>query len=309
MVRFASGVRILSVVGNRPQFIKSLPVSLALRDETDEIVLHTGQHYDRELSQVFFDDLGLDPPAYRLEAGSGTHAEQTARMLPGIERAVLAEQPDAVLVYGDTNSTLAGALAAAKLTVPVAHIEAGLRAFDPTMPEELNRIVVDRISTLLFCPTEIAVANLNREGIQDGVRLVGDVMLDANQHLAPRAREQSNALEEAGVEPEAYVLVTLHREANMREERLEPIVEGLSRIREPVIFPAHPRARATIEEYGVVLGERVRMTDALGYFDFAALASQARVIVTDSGGRSEGGVLVPGALRHRQRLNRMGRDR
>ena len=148
-------VRILSVVGNRPQFIKSGPLSLALRGRCEEVVLHTGQHYDRELSEIFFDELGLDPPAYRLEAGSGTHAEQTARMLPGIERAVVEQQPDAVLVYGDTNSTLAGTLAAAKLGTPVAHVEAGLRSFDASMPEELNRVVVDRLSTFLFCPSEV----------------------------------------------------------------------------------------------------------------------------------------------------------
>jgi len=154
-------LRILSVVGNRPQFIKSAPLSLALRNAgLDEVVLHTGQHYDRELSAAFFEELGLAPPAHRLEAGSGTHGEQTARMLPGIERAVLVEQPETVLVYGDTNSTLAGALAAAKLAVPVAHVEAGLRSFDRTMPEELNRLLVDRLSTLLFCPSDVAVANL-----------------------------------------------------------------------------------------------------------------------------------------------------
>ncbi len=277
-------MRILSVVGNRPQFIKSLPVSLALRGRADEVTLHTGQHYDEELSQVFYDDLELDPPDYRLEAGSGTHAEQTARMLPGIERAVLEQEPDAVLVFGDTNSTLAGALAAAKLNVPVAHVEAGLRAFDPTMPEELNRIVVDRISALLYCPTENAVSNLEREGITEGVLLVGDVMLDANRHLAPRARERSNALTENDVEPGRYVVVTLHREANMRKERLTPIAAGLSQIREPVIFAAHPRARTALAEFDLALGERVQLTPGLGYLDFAALASQARVIVTDSGG-------------------------
>lgn len=284
VVRFAPGVRILSVVGNRPQFIKSLPVSLALRDQAEEITLHTGQHYDEELSQVFYDDLELNPPDYRLEAGSGTHAEQTARMLPGIERAVLEQEPVAVLVFGDTNSTLAGALAAAKLNVPVAHVEAGLRAFDPTMPEELNRIVVDRISALLFCPTENAVANLEQEGIAEGVLLVGDVMLDANRRLAPRARERSSVLEDNGVEPGNYVVVTLHREANMRQERLAPIAAGLSLIAEPVIFAAHPRARTALAEFGLTLAEQVRLTPGLGYLDFASLASQARVIVTDSGG-------------------------
>src|SRR4026209_1354021 len=168
-------MRILSIVGNRPQFIKSAPLSLALRNWVEEVVLHTGQHYDHELSQVFFEELGLEPPKHRLEAGSGSHAEQTARMLPGIEAAVVEEEPDLVLVYGDTNSTLAGALAAYKLRVPVAHVEAGLRAFTRTMPEELTRVLVDRVSILLFAPSETAVANLRDEGIAEGVHDVGDV--------------------------------------------------------------------------------------------------------------------------------------
>jgi UDP-N-acetylglucosamine 2-epimerase len=277
-------VKILSVVGNRPQFIKSAPLSLALRNRADEITLHTGQHYDRELSEVFFDELGLDPPSYRLEAGSGTHAEQTARMLPGIERAVLEEQPDWVLVYGDTNSTLAGALAAAKAEAPVAHVEAGLRSFDRTMPEELNRIVVDRLSTLLFCPNEIAVANLRREGVTDGIHVVGDVMLDANLRLAPIARERSQALAEAGVTPGKYVLATLHRPVNLRPATLAAITAALARLEEPVVFPVHPRTQSALEAQGLELAPNVRRRPPAGYLDFSALASQARAIVTDSGG-------------------------
>jgi UDP-GlcNAc3NAcA epimerase len=278
-------VRILSVVGNRPQFIKSAPLSIALRARSvDEVVVHTGQHYDEELSQVFFDELELAPPAYQLDAGSGSHAEQLARMLPGIERAALDEQPDAVLVFGDTNSTLAGALAAVKAGFRVAHVEAGLRSFDPTMPEELNRILVDRVSTLLFCPTDNAAVNLKREGIVDGVRIVGDVMLDANVRLAPIARERSRALEAAGVEPGSYALATIHREANMRPPLLGRILEALNALEEPVVFPLHPRTAAAIEEQGHVLGERVHARPPAGYVDFAALASQARVVLTDSGG-------------------------
>jgi UDP-GlcNAc3NAcA epimerase len=278
-------LRILSVVGNRPQFIKSAPLSLALRERgVEEVVLHTGQHYDRELSEIFFEELGLAPPAYRLDAGSGTHAEQVARMLPGIERAALDEGPDWVVVFGDTNSTLAGALAAAKAGFAVAHVEAGLRSFDLTMPEELNRTVVDRLSTLLFCPTEIAVTNLQREGIVDGVRVVGDVMLDANLRLAPIARERSTALADAGVEPGAYVLVTLHREANVRVPTLSRIADALRRLDEPVVFPAHPRTRGALAAEGFDLGDKVRLQPPIGYLDFSALASQARVVVTDSGG-------------------------
>src|SRR5262245_3456101 len=199
---FADAVRILSIVGNRPRFVKSAPLSLALRERgVDEVVLHTGQHYDPELSAVFFEELELAPPRYRLETGSGTHGEQTGRMLPEIEAAVLDEQPDAVLVFGDTNSTLAGALAAGKLLVPVAHVEAGLRSFDRAMPEELNRMLVDRLSSMLFCPTDVAVANLAAEGITEGVHQVGDVMYDANLKLAPIARERSDALERNEVGP------------------------------------------------------------------------------------------------------------
>jgi UDP-GlcNAc3NAcA epimerase len=278
-------LRILSVVGNRPQFIKSAPVSLALKKHgVEELLLHTGQHYDHELSQVFFEELGLEPPARRLEAGSGTHAEQLARMLPGIEAAAFEEGPDWVLVYGDTNSTLAGAVAGAKAGFHIAHVEAGLRSFDLTMPEELNRMVVDRLSSLLFAPTEVAETNLRREGIVDGVRVVGDVMLDANLRLAPIARERSRALEELAVAPGRYALATVHREANVHEPALGNIVEALNALEEPVVFPLHPRTAAAIEEQGHRLGGNVHPRPPLGYLDFAALASQARVILTDSGG-------------------------
>jgi UDP-GlcNAc3NAcA epimerase len=277
-------MRILSIVGNRPQFIKSGPLSLALQNRADEVVLHTGQHYDHELSQVFFDELGLEPPKHRLEAGSGSHAEQTARMLPGIEAAVVAEKPDLVLVYGDTNSTLAGALAASKLRVPVAHVEAGLRSFDRRMPEELNRVLVDRVSSLLFAPSGSAVGNLKDEGITEGVHEVGDVMLDANLRLAPIAQERSQALELAGVAPGSYALVTVHREANTREPALGRIVEALNALEEPVVFPLHPRTAGAIESMGLRLAGHVHPRRPAGYLDFAALASQARVILTDSGG-------------------------
>jgi UDP-GlcNAc3NAcA epimerase len=277
-------MRILSVVGNRPQFIKSAPLSLAFQNRAEEAVLHTGQHYDHDLSQVFFDELGLEPPKHRLEAGSGSHAEQTARMLPGIEAAIVEEKPDLVLVYGDTNSTLAGALAAAKMRVPVAHVEAGLRSFDRTMPEELNRVLVDRVSSLLFAPSKTAVENLENEGITEGVHDVGDVMLDANLRLAPIARERSRALELTGVEAGSYALVTVHREANTKEPALGRIVEGLNALEEPVIFPLHPRTAAALENHGLRLEGHVHPRPPAGYLDFAALASQARVILTDSGG-------------------------
>jgi UDP-N-acetylglucosamine 2-epimerase len=277
-------MRVLSVVGNRPQFVKAAPVSLALSGRADEVVLHTGQHYDRELSEVFFDELGLAPPAYRLEVGSGSHAEQTARMLPGIEAAILDERPDTVLVYGDTNSTLAGALAAVKVGVSVAHVEAGLRSFDRSMPEELNRMIVDRVSGLLFCPSGPAAQNLAREGMTEGVHVVGDVMLDANLRLAPLARERSGALATVGVEPGRYLLLTLHRPTNTEPEALGGIAQALGRLGEPVVFPAHPRTAAALVAGAVDLPANVLLTPPAGYLDFAALASQARVVLTDSGG-------------------------
>jgi UDP-GlcNAc3NAcA epimerase len=278
-------VRVLSVIGNRPQFIKSAPLFEALENAgVEEILLHTGQHYDPELSAVFVEELGLPEPAYRLNGGSGTHAEQTARMLPGVEAAILAERPDAVVVYGDTNSTLAGALAAVKVGVPVAHVEAGLRSFDRTMPEEVNRVVVDAISTLLLCPSDTAVANLRREGATGGVHQVGDVMYDASVRLAPIARERSGVLRDTRVDPGGYVLLTLHREANARAESLREVAAALAELGEPVVFPAHPRTRAVLERERVELPAAVRLVPPLGYLDFAALASQARVVATDSGG-------------------------
>jgi UDP-GlcNAc3NAcA epimerase len=278
-------MRILSVVGNRPQFVKSAPLSLALRERgVKEVVLHTGQHYDPGLSAVFFEELELAPPRYHLETGSGTHGEQTGRMLPAIESALLEEKPDAVLVFGDTNSTLAGALAAGKLLIPVAHVEAGLRSFDRAMPEELNRMLVDRLSSLLFCPTDVAVGNLAAEGITDGVHLVGDVMYDANLRLAPLARDRSDALARNEVEPGAYLVLTLHREANVAPGPLADIAGALAELAEPVVFPAHPRTSSTLAAAEIALPPNVRMIPPAGYLDFAALASQARVVLTDSGG-------------------------
>jgi UDP-N-acetylglucosamine 2-epimerase len=269
-------VRVLTVVGNRPQFIKSAPLSAALREaEIEEVVLHTGQHYDRELSAVFFDELGLGEPTYRL----GLHTAEAAAMRPGIEAAVAAETPDWVLVLGDTNSTLAGAEAAGE--APLAHVEAGLRSFDLEMPEERNRIAVDRLSQLLFCPDERSAGQLAREGVSGHALVVGDVMADANRLFGPIALRRSNVLERLGVEAGRYALVTIHREANVRPERLARIVEGLDRLEEPIVFPVHPRTRAALAAIGA---GRFETVDPLGYLDFSALASQARVVVTDSGG-------------------------
>jgi UDP-N-acetylglucosamine 2-epimerase len=268
-------VKILSVVGNRPQFIKSGPVSVALRDAgIDEAVVHTGQHYDRELSEVFFEELGLAQPAYRLDL----HTSDPEAMRPAIAATVDRERPDWLLVYGDTNSTLAGAEAAG--AVAVAHVEAGLRSGDLSMPEERNRIAVDRMAALLLCPDERSRATLVQEGVPGTIAVVGDVMADASFRLAPIARERSAILGRLGLEPGAYLVATIHREANVEPGRLARIVEGLGRTGEPVVFPAHPRARARIGE----LPPNVRVIEPLGYLDMAALSSQARVIVTDSGG-------------------------
>ncbi len=267
------------MVGNRPQFIKSGPVSVALREAgIDEVVLHTGQHWDDELSAVFYEDLGLAEPAYRLDLRTA----DPAAMEPPIRAAVESERPDWVVVYGDTNSTLAGAEAAG--LVPVAHVEAGLRSGDLSMPEERNRIAVDRLAALLLPPDERSAAILRAEGVAGRIEVVGDVMADACFRFAPIARERSRILERLAVEPGAYVVATIHREANVQGARLQHIVAGLNSIEEPVLLPAHPRTRRALLALGLALSERVRLLVPLGYLDMAALASQARVIVTDSGG-------------------------
>ena len=265
------------MVGNRPQFIKSGPVSVALRDaDVVESVLDTGQHWDAELSDVFFAELELPEPAYRLEL----HTADADAMRPGILAALQHERPDWLLVYGDTNSTLAGAEAGVAAGVPVAHVEAGLRSGDLSMPEERNRIAVDRIARLLLPPDERSARTLRTEGVEGRIDVVGDVMADACFRLAPIARERSHILERLGLEEGRYVVATIHREANVQPERLGRIVDGLGRIGDPVVFPAHPRTRSRVPE----LPANVRLVEPLGYLDMAALSSQARVIVTDSGG-------------------------
>ena len=271
-------MKVLTVVGNRPQFIKSAPLSLALRAAgIEEVVLHTGQHYDRELSQVFFEELGLAEPRHRL----ATQSADPAVMRPGIAVTVEAERPDWVLVYGDTNSTLAGAQAGADTGVPVAHVEAGLRSGDWTMPEERNRVEVDSLAALLLCPDERSRAQLQGEGVQGRAEVVGDVMADAARLFAPLARGRVPL---DGLEPGAYAVATVHRLANVSQPRLGRIAEGLNRLEEPVVFPAHPRTRQALAGAGIELGPHVRLLEPLGYLELAALASQARVILTDSGG-------------------------
>jgi UDP-N-acetylglucosamine 2-epimerase len=270
-------MRILTVVGNRPQFVKSAPLSLALAAAgIDEIVVHTGQHYDRTLSGIFFEELGLSPPAYCLDVRSA----DPGRLQPPLEQVMREARPDFVLVCGDTNSTIAGARAAATAGVPIGHVEAGLRSGDTAMPEERNRIEVDRLSALLFCPDERSVRNLEREGVPGRVVVTGDVMADAARLFVPIARERIRIHREPG----SYLVATLHREANVLGPRLGRILEGLNRLRYPVVFPAHPRTRSAIAEARVTLERHVELVEPLGYLELAALASQARVILTDSGG-------------------------
>jgi UDP-GlcNAc3NAcA epimerase len=278
-------MKVLSVVGNRPQFIKSGPVSAALREVgIEEIVLHTGQHYDPELSQVFFDELGLGEPDYRLEVGGLPRDEMLDALRPGLIDVITHERPNWVLVYGDTNSTLGGARAAAEAEVPLAHVEAGLRSYDLLMPEEQNRIETDRLAQLLLCPDERSRSTLEAEGVAGTIAVVSDVMADVCFRLGPIARRRSSILDMTGVRPFTFAVATLHREANVAEPRLSRILQGLSRIEAPVIFPAHPRTRAAIEALRGQTPSQLRLLPPLGYLDFAALASQARVIVTDSGG-------------------------
>ena len=280
-------MKILSIVGARPQFVKAAPVGRALdRAGITEVLLHTGQHYDPEMSGVFFEELGIRHPHYNLEAGSGSHAAQTAAMLVGIEEVLVREHPAVVLIYGDTNSTLAGAIAASKLHVPVAHVEAGLRSFNRAMPEEINRVVADALSTLHFCPTEVAARNLAREGVTDGVHIVGDVMYDAVLWAAARAGAGTpHVVSRLGLTLREYLLATVHRASNTDDPaNLAAIVAALSSAGETVVFPVHPRTRKAIATSGIVMGGNIMAVEPVSYLDMIALEKHARIILTDSGG-------------------------
>ncbi len=282
-------MRILTVVGNRPQFIKAAAVSGPLREEHEEILVHTGQHYDDSLSSVFFAELGLARPDRELEIGGGSNTAQTARMLAAIEPLLAEVDPNAVLVYGDTNSTLAGALAGAQAGVPVIHVEAGMRSFDRTMPEELNRVLCDHIATLLLCSSEHGAEQLRAESAIGRIEVVGDVMVDVALRWQPTARADAQAPRAYGLQPGAYLVLTAQRAGNVDDPaRLRALVELIRVLPDPVLFPVHPRTRARLLEAGL-LGElegmeSVTLTEPLGYLEFSALACQARAVLTDSGG-------------------------
>jgi UDP-N-acetylglucosamine 2-epimerase (non-hydrolysing)/UDP-GlcNAc3NAcA epimerase len=275
-------VKVITVIGNRPQFVKAAAVSHRLRERAQEILVHTGQHYDDELSRVFFDELELPRPEHRLEVGGGSNTEQTARMLTALEPLLRAERPDAVLVYGDTNSTLAGALAGAQAGIPVAHVEAGMRSYDRTMPEELNRVLADHASSLLLCSSDAAAKILNNEQIAGRIEVVGDVMVDVFQLVAPRA--DSAVLDALGVRAGEYLLVTAHRAGNVDDPaRLKQLVELLHALPGPVVFPVHPRTKARLEAASLSLDGLI-VAPPLGYLEFTALLLGARRVLTDSGG-------------------------
>jgi UDP-GlcNAc3NAcA epimerase len=278
-------MKVVSIVGARPQFIKAAVVSQALRPQQLEVLVHTGQHYDYKMSQVFFEELELPAPDINLEVGSGSHGWQTGQILMRLEEILLAQKPDWVLIYGDTNSTLAGALAAAKLNQKVAHVEAGLRSFNRGMPEEINRIVADQLSELLFCPSQTAVDNLAAEGIQRGVHLVGDVMADALAWARQRAQNRSTVLARLGLSERSYLLATIHRAENTDDTtRLSNILVAFDALDEPLVLPIHPRTRKVLDSLGYIPAAHIRLIEPVGYLDMIRLQQGARMILTDSGG-------------------------
>lgn len=277
-------MRVLTVVGNRPQFVKAAAVSHRLREVAEEVLVHTGQHYDDELSRIFFDELALPRPEHQLDLGGGTNTEQTARMLSALAPLLASEAPDVVLVYGDTNSTLAGALAGAQAGIPVAHVEAGMRSYDRSMPEELNRVLTDHASTLLLCSSEAAADTLRGERVVGDVVTVGDVMVDVFNLLAPRA--DGAVLDRLGVARGEYLLATAHRAGNVDDPaRLRRLVEVLTGVPGPLVLPLHPRTRARLEGAGLLDAlNGVVLAPPLGYLEFTALLLNARAVLTDSGG-------------------------
>lgn len=277
-------MKIITVLGARPQFIKAAPLSEVIRKRHEEKIVHTGQHYDYQMSNVFFEELGIPKPDYFLGVGSKQHGAQTGEMLSGVEEVLLKEKPDWVLVYGDTNSTLAGALAAAKLHIPIAHVEAGLRSYNRQMPEEVNRVLTDHVSTLLFCPTDQAVQNLKQEGVTEGVVRTGDVMADALYYHARRAEERRLA-ENLRYPRKSYLLATVHRAENTDDmNRLEGIINAFAQIDGHIVLPLHPRTKKLLLGCQMSIPENVEVIEPVGYMEMILLEKGAELILTDSGG-------------------------
>ena len=282
-------MKIVTIVGARPQFIKAAPVSKELRKKHTEYLVHTGQHYDKNMSFLFFDQLGIPEPNINLNIGSGLHAQQTGQMMIGIEEILIDQKPDLVLVYGDTNSTLAGAIAGSKLNIPIAHVEAGLRSFNKKMPEEVNRILTDKISDYLFCPTQTAVTHLKAEGITNGVSLTGDVMLDASLHFSQLANQKESVLEKLCLVPKQYILATCHRPQNTDDKNaMTNIIMAFIESEIKVVFPVHPRTRGFLAKFGLlekIEGQsNLTLIEPVGYLEMVQLEQNAKKILTDSGG-------------------------
>lgn len=275
-------MKIVTIIGARPQFIKAAPVSKELRKVSDEVLIHTGQHYDFNMSEIFFRELHLPPPDYNLGIGSGTHGWQTGQMISKIEPILLSHNPNYVLVYGDTNSTLAGALSAAKQNIKVIHVEAGLRSFNRSMPEELNRVLTDHVSDVLFCPSETAVNNLSSEGIRNNVFFVGDVMSDS---LRLASQFSTDILDRLRLNTKNYILATVHRAENTdKAENLEKLICAFNDVSESVVVPLHPRTQKKISKIAIKPGANIKLIQPLGYLDMVTLERNARIILTDSGG-------------------------
>ncbi|KKG83985.1 non-hydrolyzing UDP-N-acetylglucosamine 2-epimerase [Methanosarcina mazei] len=280
-------MKVASILGVRPQFVKASVVSRELRKKHEEILIHTGQHYDSQMNKVFFEQLNIPEPDYHLNIGSGNHGYQTGEMLKKIEEVLIKEKPDLVLTYGDTNSTLAGALAASKLHIETAHVESGLRSFDRSMPEEVNRILTDHCSDILFCPTQNAVDNLKREGVTENVHITGDVMVDSLLYNREIAENRSTILSDLGLKSKGYLVATIHRASNTDDEgNLKNIVDAFSELNETIIFPLHPRTEKLLKRYGLYdrLKSSVILTQPLGFLEFIKLMNHAKMMLTDSGG-------------------------
>jgi UDP-GlcNAc3NAcA epimerase len=280
-------MKIITIIGARPQFIKAAMCSRVFAEHgITELIVHTGQHFDANMSEVFFDELSIPKPAYNLGIGGGSHGQNTGRMIEAIEQVLVSEKPDWVLVYGDTDSTLAGALAAVKLHISVAHVEAGLRSFNRKMPEEINRILTDHAANFLFAPTQTAVQHLASEKIiGDRVILVGDVMFDAALHFGNLAEAQSNVLAVLGLQPKSYTLATIHRAENTDNPmRLDAILRGFEEFSHNIVMPLHPRTRSRIDKFGLTLSSNIKAIDPVGYIDMVMLEKNAALIATDSGG-------------------------